>query len=223
MRITISDVVNKSSEILDNIADTLTLANRLGLITPGLLWYFAARDLCERLSNHFNVPFINIAVSTAILSPMVRWENNMIDAYQLLNLEHEPDYRFKAYGRNVDKALNALYSTSPMDFLTSVKVDNFAKSMIDPGTDNHFTVDVHMLRCLFGEYQAERSELYKYYNTAGKQSAIRNIVKIAAREHKYSLSGLQSVLWVTTVKRTMPEYVVSDHIVVRWWRELYPF
>lgn len=213
-RVTVSTVESKVSDMQANIASAMQIAEREGMIESAMNWYNNAHSVAATLAIKFNVSVDVVAAIIAVLSPMIYWIENLIDTYELLN--ESQDHRFSAYGRNVDKALEVLYSGNT-SLASSIKVSNFFLSILRPENSDSVTVDIWTLRQLLDDYFSDRKELYKYFNTSGKQAIIIGLIKSEAAKYNMTGSQLQSVIWAVAQYRGDRKRDHRDHEVVTLW------
>lgn len=213
-RITVEMVNGRKGEFEDNIAYCVAMAERVGLVESAMRWYNQAHSVAAMLAVMFNVPVEVVVAVIAILSPMIYWTENLIDAYELLSGNDE--HKFSAYGHNVSKAYQALH-TSDASLASSVKVRNFYLSILRPENPDSVTVDIHTLRALTNDYLSDRKELYKLFNTSGKQAIIIDVIKSEAVKYNMTGSQLQSLLWTVAQYRQDRKRDTRQHPALEIW------
>ena len=160
----------------------------------GETWYQTARDEAKRLAGLYDVSYRCAAGVIGVLSPRQRWEQNKLDAANILRAATSGS-RIKpkcaAYGRNRDKAWRIAKGESPAKVLGGPKVNAFYRNIC--GDYNGVTVDV---------WAARVAEPYNR-SFAGRQKdydAIADAYTNVAMEVGSFPAFVQAVCWVTIRK-----------------------
>jgi hypothetical protein len=104
--------------------------------TVGLLWYATAREQVRDLAERYCVPTAVAAGVVAVLSPMVRWERNLVEAELVLKrrtagAEYTQD-KHSAFQRNVRKAYDIVDLGRAAGVMSGRKVSNFYRLLCSP-------------------------------------------------------------------------------------------
>lgn len=135
-----------------------------GLASPdeikgGLAWYQSAHAHACELSSLYGIPMRAASEIIAALSPNVRWERNVADAYTLCGVLAAggdlASIRINTYSANRSKAgaiFRAAVAGLPYaGILSGPKVTRFAKTIETPWESNGITVDVHAFSVASGK------------------------------------------------------------------------
>lgn len=128
-------------------------------IRSGLAWYDSAHSHACELSSLYSIPMRAASEIIAALSPNVRWERNVADAYTLCEvLAAEGDLesiRINTYSANRAKAgaiFRAAVAGLPYaGILSGPKVTRFARTIETPWESNGITVDGHAFSVASGK------------------------------------------------------------------------
>jgi hypothetical protein len=160
----------------------------------GETWYETARNEAKRLAKLYDVSYRCAAGVIAVLSPRQRWEQNKLDAQNILRAATSGS-RIKptvaAYGKNRDKAWRIAKGESPAKVLGGPKVNAFYRNIC--GDYNGVTVDV---------WAARVAEPYNH-SFAGRQKdydVIADAYASVALDLGTWPAFVQAICWVTIRK-----------------------
>lgn len=143
---------------LRNIRNVYSLATA-DEIRRGLQWYESAHAHACELSSLYSIPLKAASEIIAALSPNVRWERNVADAYTLCGVLAAggslESIRISTYSANRVKAgaiFRAAVAGLPYDgILSGPKVTRFARTIETPWESHGITVDVHAFSVAAGK------------------------------------------------------------------------
>ena len=140
------------------------IRNVYGLAAPheiesGLAWYQSAHEHACTLSSMYGIPLQAAAEIIAALSPNVRWERNVADAYTLCGVLAAggalESIRINTYSANRAKAgaiFRAAVAGLPYaGILSGPKVTRFGATIAAPWESHGITVDVHAFSVASGK------------------------------------------------------------------------
>lgn len=128
-------------------------------IESGLAWYQSAHEHACTLSSMYGIPLQAAAEIIAALSPNVRWERNVADAYTLCGVLAAggalESIRINTYSANRAKAgaiFRAAVAGLPYaGILSGPKVTRFGATIAAPWESHGITVDVHAFSVASGK------------------------------------------------------------------------
>ena len=143
---------------LRNIRNVYSLATA-DEIKSGLAWYDSAHCHACELSSLYGIPLQAASEIIAALSPNVRWERNVADAYTLCGVLAAggdlESIRINTYSANRAKAgaiFRAAVAGLPYaGILSGPKVTRFAATIAAPWESHGITVDVHAFSVASGK------------------------------------------------------------------------
>jgi hypothetical protein len=91
----------------------------------GLDWYANASQDIHRLGAKYGIPHGQLCGVVAVLSPMMRWERNLVEAENVIT-----GRRSAAYGPNVRKAAYILAGEDPEEIVSGPKVTAFYRLLL---------------------------------------------------------------------------------------------
>jgi hypothetical protein len=134
---------------MENLLKLFDEATPMELLT-GLSWYNVARIwIGGRAAKYATTPE-TVAGIVAALSPMNKWEQNLIDAVRIL--EQGAEATVCTFNREKAKALKIRDGAHPLDTLGGLKVLAFYDNFIDDESEL-VTIDRHAWNALQGERQ----------------------------------------------------------------------
>lgn len=131
---------------VENIKSVLALA-ALGDIEGGKTWYHRAN--AETLSLHPNEIVATSIV--AVLSPGLRWDNNVEAARQVITYERMPKGVGRVWPANYRKAIAILRGENAYLVLGGNKVRAFWHCILEPNNKIHVCIDGHAYAIWKGE------------------------------------------------------------------------
>lgn len=161
----------------------------------GERWYGEACDFAAGLADEHGCTVAQAAGCIAALSPMNHWSQNQSDTEQVCDWYFdrettEPDWSLKrrivAYNANVDKAIDCLGATCPLDVLGGPKVTAFYRNIM--GDTDAVTVDVWITRA------ATRGA--RNQPTAREYREIAVALRREARRANMSPRDFQAAVWI---------------------------
>lgn len=166
------------------------------LFLQSTLWYDKARLFASTVADRYGVSKAVVCGVIAALSPKNKWEQNKVDAENIIKFFTRGGEmpKVSAFNKNKDKALRILRTCCTIDdvskVLNSPKTSSFARNIF--GDSEAVTVDLWALR---GSLMLPANTIV----SCGSVKAYRTIEK-AYQDVAHSLgmtpSSLQSTLWV---------------------------
>lgn len=159
-------------------------------------WYFRAHDTAVELAKRYpHLTVDDTAAVIAVLSPRVRWEDNVTDADLVLQGRTSG---FMAILSNVSKAIDIIARIRPTaDVVSGPKVRRFWHNIRAPHTSHDVTLDVHMLRAIVpGHYYAHYGEPYNLFARKGVYDAVSEGVRQVADRHGVLAHQVQATIWI---------------------------
>lgn len=148
-----------------------------------------ARAIDKDLGHHL---VESTATVMAILSPQMRWEDTLLDAYAVLREElgAERGYKYMAIGRNVELSRRFLRG----DYVPrGPKVTAFAKNLIDPWAWGPVTLDGRMARLL----GVDPNSISKGKEAVPRYRALSSAFeRVAQNEALANPQSLQAGIWM---------------------------
>lgn len=137
-----------------NILQTYNAASPEEL-DAGMNWYANANLLTDGIAKRTGVPLWAVCGVIAALSPGSLWGRNVLEAEELISAwkANLPLPLVGVYGkRNVDKAIQILKGTNPLDVLpeSGPKTRSFFANILFPQTSDAVTVDRHAKALAYG-------------------------------------------------------------------------
>ncbi len=162
----------------------------------GADWYSAAHDVARELGAEYGFTTAQAAGVIAALSPRVSWAENVTDARTLLswaedardgaNVPHWYVARsMRAFAANVDKAIECLTVSDPLDVLNGPKQRAFYRNIT--GDDQCVTVDVWATRAATRGNRDTPGRDYADFDAAYRRAA--RAVGVAPRD-------FQAAVWL---------------------------
>lgn len=175
-------------------------------IQEGTVWYNNAHQICQRLSDKYNVPLATVVGVVSALSPNNKWDRNIVDAEQMIKAYCMGyDYpKVCTFGGNKDKATTILEceidsSENICAILKGNKTIAFFRGIYTDGKCDEITVDGHAFNIWRGMYTslnevpAISNKLYEQVSNAYREAA-ENIYDLTGSD--YSAAQIQAITWV---------------------------
>ena len=174
----------ESDAVKDRYRNLLEMASVIE-IRNGQTWYEKANRDCQALGTLYRVSTEQAAYVVATLSPLLRWDQNLVAAQLVLSGEYETA-RTHALPRNVEKCRDFLLYGELT--LNGPKVEAFYKNLCLK-TDE-VTVDSLMLRAAFGNWKQKKFP--RYYKNL---EVCRVVLLELAKETGLIPHQLQAIIW----------------------------
>jgi len=158
----------------------------------GREWYESAHTYLAGLATVYNTPLANVAGITAVLSPSVSWDINLLETEQVL-LDNR-DFRYRAYRENVDKAFAV--RGGDLSRIRGPKVIAFATLLLHPRAHT-VVVDRHALSVALGFKVEGRG-----YNTLPRIRKFQTAYVDAALHLGEKASHVQAATWLWIREKT---------------------
>lgn len=155
----------------------------------GATWYVEAGNLSRRMAEKHDLPSVYVAGIMAVLSPRVRWDDNIKDTENVLTDGEEA--ATMALGPNVAKALWIIDGTDPDTELGGRKVRSFWRNISDPHGSLDVTLDGWMVKAL--DLPDTRG---RYLERVGVYDAISDAFRTVAAERGIMPHELQATIWI---------------------------
>lgn len=164
-------------------------------IARGRAWYYHAHGVARDLAHETGRDIHETSAVVAVLSPRVRWADNVTDADMLLRGELSG---FRALLSNVGKAWDIIARVRPVDEIVSgPKVRRFWHNIRNPYSSHDVTLDVWMLRALVDPANlAHYREPYAFLARKGVYDAISDGVRRVADENGWMAHEIQAIVWI---------------------------
>jgi hypothetical protein len=161
------------------------------------LWYGLGHDQALMISEESGVPLDRVCAVIALLSPGIKWENNL-QAARRLCLGEPLAGSGGAFPMNVLKALRVLRGASvEKTMATSEKVLPFYETLLSPEKSaEKAVVDRHMFAIWFGDPSI------KMVDDPSVRVLIQRDVQLAAREWNMPVQAIQAITWAIWRQRT---------------------
>lgn len=194
-------------------------------------WYVTEHKNIKVIANTLEVDFMVFCGMVAICSPLVKWEQNISTAKNLVLSQKfgTDDLRVSGFKRNRDKAVE-LYNAwvngqitcqdDIYNFVTGPKVTRFFDNLYNPFSSEEITVDVWMIRLALRRWIGATNKL-------GVSDKIVNEIRDAYATvyndldlEKYDIMPhmLQSILWVKIKDKSIAENWLIDFETVTNFR-----
>jgi len=173
----------------------------------GTVWYNNAHQICQGLSDKYNLPLSTVVGVVSALSPNNKWDRNILDAEQMIKAYCMGfDYpKVCTFGGNKDKAITILEceidsSENICAILKGNKTIAFFRGIFTNGQCDEITVDGHAFNIWRGMYTslnevpAISNKLYATVSDAYREAAV-TINNLEGT--KYSAAQIQAITWVT--------------------------
>ncbi len=177
-----SDISRKINHIMAAVSDD-TLHN-------GKEWYTNAHSEVESMSFRYGLTVQSIAGIVAVLSPGVRWRQNLRDAEHVI--QYQEQATVSTYPQNKIKALKILSGYDPFAVIGGPKVTAFFINILDPKDENYVTIDRWILRALgiIGVREQKR-----VFDSEKQYNFIADVIRRKAKDNDMLPSQLQAVIW----------------------------
>lgn len=182
----------KESGSMRNIIAVYNLAS-VAEVAEGLAWYSQAHDAACLLADRYGVTVETAAAVIAVLSPAVRWSDNVAAAETVIRMAlaglSANDYTVQGYGQNKRKA-HAIASTGDISLVSGEKVTSFYRNIINPLSDD-VTVDRHAVKVWLGFGDGGSVRIAKSAYTR-----IADDYRAAAKQLGIPVASLQAITWL---------------------------
>ena len=176
-------------------------------IQQGHLWYKDANKIAEHLAIDYRMDISVTCAVIAVLSPRLRWEQNIFDAEALIDAFYHGGYaraiktKSSAFKANKMKAIDIMLGEYDLESFYKVeerksglKVASFANCIRYPDDSNCVCIDVHATSIWVGE----RITKQNVYNITPKRYAVMSEdYRTAAQKLQMAPMDLQAITWVT--------------------------
>src|SRR3990167_9874307 len=166
----------------------------------GAAWYDNARAEIEALAIAYSLPARTIAGVVAVLSPRLRWSENIIDAsnviYQFRAGITAENCKSRTFLRSVNKAYNVLQGDDSA--ISGPKVTAFYRNLL--GDPDVITIDIWVVRAAIGRTLRDSSGSGRVPNKT-EHAAITRAYENAANELGIAPTTLQAIVWVAVRNR----------------------
>lgn len=185
---------------LDNIERTLAAAHpeQIERATTGRNSYREIHRRCHQFAASTWVPVEKAIGVTAVISPIITWEENIEQAEALCwesSSGDKPNVAITALPANVAKARRILAGESALDVIRGPKVWNFYWSIAHPDNPHTVCVDRHVARAAFGWDYGWRDTDTRLKSPGEYDTVAESVRRIAARHGMRALE-LQALLWL---------------------------
>ncbi len=160
-------------------------------------WYGLGHDQALMISEESGVPLDRVCAVIALLSPGMKWENNL-QAARRMCLGEPLAGSGGAFPMNVLKALRVLRGSSIEKTIeASEKVRPFYETLLSPEKSaEKAVVDRHMFAIWFGDPSV------KMVDDPSVRALIQRDVQLAAREWNLPVQAIQAITWAIWRQRT---------------------
>ena len=173
----------------------------------GLHWYTDQHAYLKDMSNHFNIPLDIVCGITAVLSPMVSWQENVNMTYHVLKFKGKVPASVKMPGfkSNVRKALRIYRGKKVFPSLSGPKVTQFYYNLLNPFDEEAITIDTFMIACY---YDSRELGVIKKYTSEKHVEFLKNELRELAVKHALLPLQLQAIIWLAyhRIVRSMGSY-----------------
>jgi hypothetical protein len=163
--------------------------------TMGLHWYADQHNYLKDMAGHFDIPLNVVCGITAVLSPLMAWQENVNLTYQILKFKGKLPAIFKTacFPLNLKKAIKIYKSKKVFPTLKGFKVTQFYENLLNPFKDNSITVDTFMIACYYD--LSDRKQVKPYNGEKGIEFLKSEIRDLSV---KYNLLPLQfqAIVWL---------------------------
>lgn len=161
-------------------------------------WYEVAQETLLSDCMNFGIDYRTICAATAVLSPSLRWDKNLLTMRQIVR-----DWQgdgisggYMAYTANVHKAARLLSGANPLSVLGGLKVIAFYHNLLLPSTDTGFvTIDRHAINIALSGIDASARKSGDYTATAKAHKAIAAAYVHVAQSFGMLPQQLQAATW----------------------------
>ena len=180
---------------LENLFNRIPSSDR----NVAISWYQEAHDFAHFLSYTYHISIEQAAGVIAVLSPQVKWEQNLAGAMNLTLAWSEGKEIYEAtlsgYPNNIVKAWNILLNPGVATELLlgkrAPKVRAFYDNILYPKSSTDVTIDSWMVRA----YYNDTHHLGNIKND-GERQAIKAEVERLALRYGFRALDMQAILWI---------------------------
>ena len=177
----------------DNIAEVYGI---VGFNTA--LWYEDAAKVLHNAAQEFRIDYRTICAVTAVLSPALRWDKNLLTMRQIVvdYLNDEISGSYMAYGKNVLKAVRLLSGENPLSVLGGSKVTAFYFNLQYPMVDTGYvTIDRHAINIALHGKSASNRKSGDFVATTKAHGLIASAYVQCAQFYGILPQQLQAATW----------------------------
>lgn len=162
----------------------------------GVHWYADQHAYLKDMSEHFDISLDLVCGITAVLSPMISWQENVNMTYHMLKFKGKIPSNIKMPGFkfNVRKALKIYRSKKVFPYLSGPKVTQFYYNLLNPFDDSSITIDTFMIACY---YESRDKYALKKYTSDKHIEFLKNELRELAVKHALLPLQLQAIIWLT--------------------------
>lgn len=161
-------------------------------IRRGRTWYRDARKTIKAMADESGVTIEIAAGVVAVLSPMVEWSLNLVEARHFLRKKGRGP-QGAGFTRNYRKAREVLRGN--LDVIRGPKVSRFFKTLIDPKF-NEAVIDTQMIAAFY-RGKAYRDDFRVVFQSEKRLSPIREAIRTIADERGETVGTIQATIWMT--------------------------
>lgn len=188
------------NQITQRILDSYSSASAAD-VKEGKNWYLNAHRIAKRLSNSYFLRSYRYAAGIiAVLSPSVRWDQNVIDAQNVCRATIPGDTpTVSTYGQFLQKAILIRDGMDPEKVISPVtgpKTYAFFKCISKPHNDKYVVIDRHALSIALG-YTMSTQERGNFLKRVGSYDMIGNGYRDVAKEVNLLPLQVQAVTWTS--------------------------
>lgn len=173
----------------------------------GLHWYTDQHNYLKDMAQHFDVSLNVVCGITAVLSPMVSWQENVNMTYRVLKFKGKVPKNIKMPGfrRNMNKALGIYRTKQVFPHLSGPKVTQFYHNLLNPFCDDAITIDTFMIACY---YDSQDKGMIKKYTSEKHVEHLKGELREIAIKYMLLPLQLQAIIWLTyhRIVRSMGSY-----------------
>ncbi len=173
----------------------------------GIHWYSDQHNYLKEMSDHFGIPLNVTCGITAVLSPMVSWQENVNMTYHILKFKGKlpSGVKMPGFKTNVKKALRIYKTKRVFPTLQGPKVSQFYENLLNPFNEDAITIDTFMIACFYGLTNKENCKRY----TSEKQIEIlKNELRELSTKYALIPLQLQAIIWLAyhRIVKSMQSY-----------------
>ena len=169
-------------------------------VLEGAQWYDSANSDIQALATAYDMPARTVAGVVAVLSPRMRWSENISEAASIIQQYYADVTAESAHSitflQNVRKAYSVLAGDDSA--IRGPKVTAFYRNLL--GDPTVVTVDIWAIRAAIGKTLRDSKGTDRAPNKT-EQAAITKAYETAAREVGISPAKLQAIVWVVVRNR----------------------
>lgn len=160
----------------------------------GADWYEQAGAAVHAFALQYGIRFRDACAMVAVLSPMVRWERNILEAENVVL-----GRRSAAYPENVRKAAYILAGEDPDEIVSGEKVTAFYRLLLSDGYDvRHVCLDSIAILAALGiapNPLVTSDDAAPVFNRPRQREVIRQAYRAVALRHDLRPCQAQAIVW----------------------------